>query len=100
MSTSIKSSGSTAAVHDQAAKRLARESRAATALLAAGLEEDLLLPAAGCAKAAGISLGYWHGLVASKRAPQADVRLGARCVRWRASTIRKWLRAIGSAGDN
>lgn len=84
--------------HEQL-RRQAREARAATALLAAGLDQDILLPAESVAKAAGISTGHLYALLSAKKAPAADVRLGLRCVRWRTSTVRAWLVGLGVRSD-
>jgi len=81
-------------------RRQSREARAATALLAAGLDQDMLLPAEAVAKAASLSVGHFYFLLGEKKAPAADVRLGLRCVRWRASTVRNWLAGLGAQSDD
>lgn len=80
-------------------RRQAREALEAAAILAAGLEQDMLLPAEGVAKAASISVSHFYALLSAKRAPAADVRLGPRCVRWRASTVRTWLVGLAAQPD-
>ena len=63
--------------------------------LSATTDDAALLPIAALIEASSLGRSKLYELLKAGEAPPPDVRLSARCVRWRAGTVRTWLRSMG-----
>lgn len=61
------------------------------------LDDEVLVPAQVVASSAFMSPSGFFELRARGQAPEPDVVLGRRFVRWRVGTARAWLRSLGQS---
>lgn len=65
--------------------------------IAASADDACLVDAETLQCSAAISRATLYDLITQGKAPQPDVRLGPRFVRWRVGTVRAWLRGLSAA---
>lgn len=65
--------------------------------LSIATDDAALLSISALVSASSLSRTRIYELLKAGEAPPPDVRLSARCVRWRAGTVRTWLRGMGCA---
>ena len=67
--------------------------------LSSATDDAALLPITALIEALSLGRSKVYELLKAGEAPPPDVRLSSRCVRWRASTVRTWLRSMGATTD-
>lgn len=72
----------------------ATTSRRPRAVLTAATDDLALLPISALVDASSRCRSQLYADIRVGKAPEPDVRLGPRCVRWRAGTVRAWLKGL------
>ncbi len=79
-------------------KRTPQGRRAKVEFIAASMDDDCLVGIEALAGSSGRSRSAVYADLAAQKIPAPDVRLGAKCVRWRVGTVRAWLRSLSAGG--
>lgn len=81
---------------ENAARRRARQNELAAQQIAAASDDDSLLHIATVSAMVGLARSTIYERIAGGHFP-APVRLSAKCSRWKAGSVRGWLKAQGQA---